>query len=151
MKKLVLASAMALVSSAAFATDGTVEFEGQVPTQCAFTDAVPGKLTLGPAGNVFEANGENSAKVTAVATGGAFEVFVSKTQPPRFTNNVAAEFDVKWGRGNARVQEPVALRNNFANEVFVDLKATKSSGIFPGGNYKAVVTLTCDLKTPPTS
>ena len=147
MKKLVLAGAMVLASTVAHAADGTVEFGGEVPASCSFSDATAGKLKLNGAGNVLEAKDGDSAKITANVTGGRFQVFVAQNNvPTRFANNVEADFEVKWGRDASRGTGPVLLRSGVANVVGVDLKATAKTGIFKASNnYKATVTLTCDV------
>ena len=148
MKRLIVAGALALAATAAQAADGTVDFNGVVEPSCAFTDAKPGTLTLNNAGNVLDSTG-NSAQITAAVSGGSFNVFQNTQQPVAFANNVPATFDVTWGKGSARGQEPIGVASGKLTTIFVDLKATYTPQdarvTFPtSNNYKATVTLTCE-------
>lgn len=146
----------ALAGTGAQAASGEVPFNGAVTNTCVLQAATPGTMvSSGDAKTLSSrtAEGGVSGSVQVLATGPLFKV--TTTAPAGFTagpadRNTNTSFETFYSLNGVTTLDQVAGTTESSVSVgitnmLVDLKATKTSGIFSAGaDYKALVTVTCE-------
>ncbi|MEL6920550.1 MAG: hypothetical protein AAFO77_05925 [Pseudomonadota bacterium] len=113
-----------------------------------------GTMAPGPASRTLSSKNQfgREAHIVIRATNSRYELFVDKplgfVQSPAGGNN-NTRFDVTYfGRGRSEFSEkdagiPTRIKRG-ETDVYVDFSAEKLNGAFPGGQYRAGVTVRCE-------
>lgn len=129
-----------------------VPFNGLITPTCVLTVGTPGVLAPNPTYTQLSSKNASglSGSVTALTTGPAFNL--STETPTAFTlapPGSDSTFVVEYSASGATT---VGLTSGLINTllgvglttVAVDLTANKNSGTYAGGDYAAIVTVTCE-------
>lgn len=149
------AAAMLLVGAGpAFAATGNVPFAATVLSTCTVTVGTAGVMAANSDFTVLDTEeaGGNAGLAAVVSTGAAFSVSVD--EPTAFLisptgGNDNLSFDVKYDATGVTTASGVigsvaTLLNPGLTTVSVDLKATKSVGVFSEGAYTTEAVVRCE-------
>jgi hypothetical protein len=148
-----LGAALVLVLSAdlARAAVAPAPFSAAVNNSCTLTVLRSGVLAVNTASTLLASNitGGRTAQVRALTTSRGFKV--SAIAPTAFTTGDSANttFASLYTLRGATVVtnrsgSTITNLNRGTHTVTVNLRATRTSGIFPNGSYSAVVTVRCE-------
>ena len=148
MKKIIaitIASMMAAPISS-FAATGSASFAGTVDSTCVITAGNPGRITPNADySNLSSANaGGYASQVTALATGNTFSL--STDVPAGISADTSSSSYTLSGATNRPITDGTTaspLSSGLTN-VFVDMSATRNSGVFTAASYNSVVTVRCE-------
>lgn len=141
-----------LLSGPANAATGNVQFLGTVTAGCTLLTPLPGVMLPNALSTELSSVNGTPATIQALATGTTFKV--STSTPTTFASapeggDTAVTFSTSYSGAGATNFGAVSgdtdtTLNLGTTAISVNLAATKTSGVFPGGQYTAEVTVTCE-------